>query len=593
MWFLDDPGLLSRERDAVEKLQDGSAWLDGVHWQLDVSGIRLDCVIIVGPDKAYPIRLQFPDHYSSVPPSVEPLQPERLSDHQYIGGELCLELGPDNWNPGVHLSAHLLESAHRLLSLEAEHDEDPATEIPSRHALTAGQQYRTAKCRFVITDNAKSAMNALPAGSTARASFTMMFHQDPFIMFLAKMEAPGSEDWVDPDLPAGLKRIGSTAPGIVVADQQGGLTLATLTDAKRMNAFLDELDIPEPSDAGKSANRDDIRFVALREFDDQWTIYGRWHSDDKVSRLTTVSADSADPEIRHGLTGNDLATKTVAIVGMGSAGSKIATSLARSGVGNFILLDDDILHPSNLVRHDSDWIHVGQHKVDAVADRLEFISPKIKTVRHKHRLAGQEAATSAASALAALGKADLIVDATANPKVFNLCAHVARQSKTPLLWFEIYAGGIGGLVARTRPTKDAEPFTLRQAIYDVASDIANSKGVDPPEPVADYAMAAPDDQIVTASDSDVGLIATSATSMALDVLLEREPSAYPAPAYLIGLKRDWIFDQPFHVFPVECTGNVDWSKPVDTDDESRSQGAEFIKQLIMEFSKNGGDSNTK
>ncbi len=41
----------------------------------------------------------------------------------------------------------------------------------------------------------------------------------------------------------------------------------------------------------------------------------------------------------------------VAIVGIGSVGSKIAVSLARSGVRNFVLVDDDILAPQNLVRH--------------------------------------------------------------------------------------------------------------------------------------------------------------------------------------------------------------------------------------------------
>ncbi|WMW13801.1 ThiF family adenylyltransferase [Klebsiella pneumoniae] len=44
-------------------------------------------------------------------------------------------------------------------------------------------------------------------------------------------------------------------------------------------------------------------------------------------------------------------------------GSKIATSLARSGIKRFLLVDDDYLATSNIVRHELYWNHVGKHKV--------------------------------------------------------------------------------------------------------------------------------------------------------------------------------------------------------------------------------------
>ena len=45
-----------------------------------------------------------------------------------------------------------------------------------------------------------------------------------------------------------------------------------------------------------------------------------------------------------------LANVRVGIVGLGSMGSKIAVSLARSGVRRFLLVDDDYLAPGNMVR---------------------------------------------------------------------------------------------------------------------------------------------------------------------------------------------------------------------------------------------------
>ena len=40
-------------------------------------------------------------------------------------------------------------------------------------------------------------------------------------------------------------------------------------------------------------------------------------------------------------------------------GSKLAASLARSGVRRFVLVEEDVLLPENLVRNDLDWRDVG------------------------------------------------------------------------------------------------------------------------------------------------------------------------------------------------------------------------------------------
>ncbi|NGH42857.1 hypothetical protein G5632_34800, partial [Escherichia coli] len=45
----------------------------------------------------------------------------------------------------------------------------------------------------------------------------------------------------------------------------------------------------------------------------------------------------------------------IGIIGLGSMGSKIATSLARSGIKRFLLVDDDYLATSNIVRHELYW----------------------------------------------------------------------------------------------------------------------------------------------------------------------------------------------------------------------------------------------
>ncbi len=77
-----------------------------------------------------------------------------------------------------------------------------------------------------------------------------------------------------------------------------------------------------------------------------------------------------------------LRTCTVGIIGVGSGGSFVAVSLAMSGVGRFILVDDDTLEASNVVRHAADHRYVGQAKVEAVADLIRQRNPaaEVRTV---------------------------------------------------------------------------------------------------------------------------------------------------------------------------------------------------------------------
>lgn len=70
-----------------------------------------------------------------------------------------------------------------------------------------------------------------------------------------------------------------------------------------------------------------------------------------------------------------LGTRTVGVVGLGSGGSFVAVSLAMSGVGRFILVDDDMLEAANAVRHVADLRDVGRPKVDVVADLIRQRNP--------------------------------------------------------------------------------------------------------------------------------------------------------------------------------------------------------------------------
>jgi sulfur-carrier protein adenylyltransferase/sulfurtransferase len=102
-----------------------------------------------------------------------------------------------------------------------------------------------------------------------------------------------------------------------------------------------------------------------------------------------------------------------------------------------------------------------------------------------------------------IGQCDLLIDATANPSVFNLLAAVARASQKPLVWTEVYARGMGGMMARSRPGRDPDPQTMR-AIY-------HHYCLERPAPelqiARDYGAEEPEGQVLVASDADVTIIA--------------------------------------------------------------------------------------
>ena len=67
--------------------------------------------------------------------------------------------------------------------------------------------------------------------------------------------------------------------------------------------------------------------------------------------------------------------KTVLISGCGSVGSLVALELAKAGVGNFVLVDNDIFNFHNICRHQCGIKDVGRFKVEALKDRILEINP--------------------------------------------------------------------------------------------------------------------------------------------------------------------------------------------------------------------------
>jgi hypothetical protein len=70
-----------------------------------------------------------------------------------------------------------------------------------------------------------------------------------------------------------------------------------------------------------------------------------------------------------------LGARRVGVVGLGSGGGFVALSLAMSGVRRFVLMDDDTLEMTNMVRHVADRRYLGRPKAEAVAELIRQRNP--------------------------------------------------------------------------------------------------------------------------------------------------------------------------------------------------------------------------
>ena len=551
MWWVKDPDRLKSEVFAVEALRDDREWLSATAPAFSedlLFAINFDIVV---NGETLRFRLQYPTFFPETPPSVIPRDGRHLSGHQYgTGGELCLEYRPDNWDPSI-AGSMLIESAYRLLSTEAT-GTDGLGIVPSDHSVSLGQDLRRWICRFLIPRALMSYISDLPVGACRDAEIVdMLVPTKKFTAYLRTIGPNASPEWQESLIP---DRGDTGSPAILIRLGPSADFPPVFPDQRSLDKFIAAVrgtdEPPLNFDASKT------RFTVVSDGNSVLVLCSWPESATSTSVIQYRSVYlNEDSEIRLPRGYEILASKKVGIVGCGALGSKIAASLARSGVGGFVLIDADILKPGNLVRHELDVGSLGAHKAEALAARLKALLAGTSVLYRRVLLGGQEASGNTASVLDELATCDLLIDATADPQAFNFVASVARNTLRPMIWAEVYAGGIGGFVGRVRPGIEPPPHSARtQYLGWCRSQGAPWHGLD-----RDYATHGIGTDTLIADDSDVAVIAAHATRMAVDALIHPNNSAFPHPAYVIGLAREWVFTEPFDTRPIDFVSDGQWT----------------------------------
>ncbi|NHJ02824.1 MAG: ThiF family adenylyltransferase [Candidatus Heimdallarchaeota archaeon] len=150
----------------------------------------------------------------------------------------------------------------------------------------------------------------------------------------------------------------------------------------------------------------------------------------------------------------ELKKKKVAIIGMGSGGSLLALYLAKSGVKNFIFIDDDLLETHNIIRHICDLSQLGRFKTRAVKDYILARIPdvQIETIEQKFVLHTKKDFDFFLESLQGI---DLIAAVSGEHDVnyaINDFVHT-NQLAIPLVYAGTFAGVKGGLMFKVDPRK--------------------------------------------------------------------------------------------------------------------------------------------
>lgn len=572
-WWITRADRALEELKGLHDLACASDWFSVPSAPRFVEGLNLaQDFDICWMEKTYPLTLIFPEFFPDVPARVVHRDGKRISIHQYgATGELCLRHRAENWSDSV-TGRSLVEDAFALIS--GEHPSDGSTgHVPSGDLLTQGQQHAGAFARFVVPSGIADRVPPLDQYETRPIQLFTSFHEgNNFVLRIASFEKDSDGHWVplSRSLPGDYERKG------LLINLAGKVDPSTLS----AEAFIENVNVLRQQAGLGVLSLSGLPNYIIDVHDPGWVAFLTLKDESAMTRYSTISGPP--PADRLPATYASLGEAHVAVIGCGSIGSKVALSLARSGVRKFTLIDDDLFHEDNTERNALDLQAVGLHKVDALRFAIERLPGDYTFVCKRAGLGRQGSALSTNAYMEAIGKADLILDLTANARAFNFTAAVSTRRKIPFVGASVFAGGIGGMVFRARPDVDPTPAQAKAQIKRWKSD----RGVPwETEGEVDPYTYTLDEDVMIATDADVSVMAGYATQMALDILGDAPTSAYPHSAYAIGFQEKWIFSAPFHVFPIALAADGVWGEPAavsEVDRQANIAALEKIAELLTE-----------
>lgn len=225
-----------------------------------------------------------------------------------------------------------------------------------------------------------------------------------------------------------------------------------------------------------------------------------------------------------------LRTRTVGIVGVGSGGGFVAVSLAMSGVGKFILIDNDELEAHNVVRHVADLRDVKRPKVEAVADLIRQRNPAAEVQTVMGRIEQH---------LDLLPQMDVVVAGVDGERPKYVINQACIDHKRTAIFAGVYERGEGGDVCIIYPDEGPCYACWAEHLREGLDDASNAEELD-------YGMIGPDGTLAAEPGLWLHVVRVAATQADLTLnhlLVDTEAHRkLPANTVILANTRMEIFE---------------------------------------------------
>lgn len=454
-WFERSPGLLDWELKRFEE------W--GIDVKVDPEERQRGRLVIHCEERMnaepVPIEIRYPSEYPELPPLI--IGPAGLMDrHQHrFAGNFCLLARPlDDWPAGTWGAADLVGERLRALIGDTEAGDEAvrAAEEPMPEPVSA--YYQTASDATVLMPDLLE-----PAGESGELVVRRCTHS----LFVTvgrdgeilddEMSAlfPGDQEFVVPWVR------------ILEAPPVGPDAAAVAQWVRKEHPHLLARDLPRKlRDSKHLASPPPIEFCCL-VFPEEGPEVGEFHDGYLLlyverdgtgnrreallgtQRLSLTERARRAPELA------GLDHRQALVIGLGTLGGDIAVELAKAGLGHLELLDYDSLEFGNLLRHRLGLEYLGMPKARGVALAVRRANPFTATSIRELRLGSVDWADESplAELAAAIGNADVVIDASGSHQIAQLVGRICTECDTPMIATWLTEGFWGAEVVRIIPGK--------------------------------------------------------------------------------------------------------------------------------------------
>lgn len=204
-----------------------------------------------------------------------------------------------------------------------------------------------------------------------------------------------------------------------------------------------------------------------------------------------------------------LKEQSVTLLGVGALGGEISDCLAKAGIGNMCLVDNQVMSVQNIMRHVAGLEDVGKAKVNAVAELLHNHNPFLRDI-----IKVTEDITKS-GVFNELPSESLFFSSIADDNIEGYINEMAVEAGRIVFYVRALRGGKAARIVRVIPGQDACLNCL--GLY--RRDKGNTVQI-PSDPSLPTLRNECNNPVLPASAADLKLIASLASRIAIDFLQE-------------------------------------------------------------------------